>query len=285
MKKILLIITGFVTVIALSFCFSACGSSSATIEDIAGVWVANSYSVEDNEETEMGEKMANKTFISIEKNGSALLATYGYKFNGTITDNGDNTFTFKHDSSSLEDVTYTFEDERLSSDRSEEMGYPYIEYYAITTMNALKASLIDTDDSNDSGNNDLSGTMSNIQCQIISLDIPILWTEKYDFDCNIKEDKSGSVTLYQKASRQAGVGGVLVSIVILEPSTDYNVFADYKYLGILKQNGFDYSVVAVYPTDVEYNSATEAEYKTMQKDVDAIVNSVEGINGAQFIKK
>ena len=154
MKKIFVLLTGLVTVIAMCLCFAAC-DKTATTEDIAGVWVANSYSENDNDEVEMSEDLANKQFISIDNDGTAKIARYGYEFDGKVTDNGDNTFTFKYDTGSLDDITYTYdiENERLSTDRSKEYGYPYIEYYAATTMNALKASLKDKADTDKDADN------------------------------------------------------------------------------------------------------------------------------------
>ncbi len=294
MKKIFALLIGFITAAAMCLCFTAC-DKTATMEDIAGVWVANSYSENDGDEVEMSEDLANKQFISIKEDGTAKIASYGYEFDGKISDNGDNTFTFKYDAGSIDDITYKYdaEKERLSTDKSEEYGYPYVEYYAVTTMNALKASLKDKADTGTDSDNSteqsngriITGGTGTIDCDLISIDIPASWSGKYEYEVKTNKDSSGSVTLYQKAGQMANVGGTLVTVMIIEPSQDFDFLPDYKYLGTLKQNGFDYSVVASYPTDVQYSDDTKAEYDTMSKDIDTIIKSIKGLDGSEMTYK
>ncbi|MBQ1317646.1 MAG: leucine-rich repeat protein [Lachnospiraceae bacterium] len=124
---------------------------------------------------------------------------------------------------------------------------------------------------------------SSVYCYDYLMQLPDAWGR-------LVEDTTdaNTVTLTHKASEEAGVGGVLVTVSAYENEADYKNLPSYKRLGRLegedKYSGekITYYLVAVYPTDVQFTAATESEYKTIFNDLDTAFGYIVGKEGFIF---
>lgn len=83
-------------------------------------------------------------------------------------------------------------------------------------------------------------------------------------------DSKTAITIYNIASREAGVGGRLVSIIAYDlEDKEYEMLPSYSVIG--ESGGKVY--VAEYPTDVQFdheNAQTEADYRAVYEEVNRI---------------
>lgn len=86
-------------------------------------------------------------------------------------------------------------------------------------------------------------------------------------------DSKFSITIYNEASRKAGRGGVLVSIMAFPlDDADYEDFPNYSVIG--ETEGMRY--IAVYPTDVQFdpeNNQAIEDYRAVMQEVKKIRNN------------
>lgn len=87
---------------------------------------------------------------------------------------------------------------------------------------------------------------------------------------SVRTDHEKSITIYNDASRNAGSGGALVTIMAFSPDDrEYESFPDYSIIG--ESEGLKY--VAVYPTDVQFdpeNRQAMEDYQAVMEEVNKI---------------
>ena len=83
-------------------------------------------------------------------------------------------------------------------------------------------------------------------------------------------DSKSSITIYNEESKNAGSGGVLVSIMAFSlDDTGYEAFPDFSIIG--ETEGMRY--IAVYPTDVQFdpeNNKAMEHYRSVMKEISKI---------------
>lgn len=122
-----------------------------------------------------------------------------------------------------------------------------------------------------------------------SIVIPDTWEDKYDSMINLlwPEADIKVLSLYEKSEHENGYGGRLVEIALFGPGEDYSYLTDYEVLGTLHlpedSQSMDYTVVAAYPTDVQFTEDSAEAYLAMQKDLKAMFGTIQGTEGNTFI--
>lgn len=116
------------------------------------------------------------------------------------------------------------------------------------------------------------------------LELPASWKDKYGID-EEQFNQGYEMSIYEKSSHDMGIGGKLIDLIMYyTPIIDQSSLETYTYLGkyIDNTNSGKYFLYNVKITDMQYNSTTEAQYKSMQVDVDFIIKSISPKEGWTF---
>lgn len=119
-----------------------------------------------------------------------------------------------------------------------------------------------------------------IQTDYFTVEVPKRW----NLDCEneiIRDDSGYSLAFYDKASKEADMGGWLFSINLFTPDIDYTYHPSYEILGSLKIDGVaDYNIIATYPTDVCFSEETAAKYQKSLPEIPIVIESLAAKSGA-----
>ncbi|MCR5687713.1 MAG: hypothetical protein K6G58_06805 [Lachnospiraceae bacterium] len=102
-------------------------------------------------------------------------------------------------------------------------------------------------------------------------------------DVETSEDR---IDVYHKESKDAGFGGLELSVWAVSVPKEY-AGGPYKKIGELSKDGGSYDVVRGYPTEIQwdYNLPEMPEsFEKLDEAADAIIASVKGINGADYLE-
>lgn len=112
--------------------------------------------------------------------------------------------------------------------------------------------------------------------------LPADWQDRYTRD-DITDGDCRYDVFCQTASMNRE-GGHIFSIVLMPKSEDYTELPSYDYLGTLKTPEGEYTMLAVYPTDVQFSEETADEYNEMAADTEHIVKTIKAAEGAELVK-
>lgn len=107
-----------------------------------------------------------------------------------------------------------------------------------------------------------------------SVELPPEWQEQTVWETD-ETDTTYALAFYEPRSREAGTGGWLFSLLAIPADLDYMEFPDYQLVGFLtSEDGFTDSLVAIYPTDVEFTEEDAQVYLSLYDQIPDILKSV-----------
>lgn len=107
--------------------------------------------------------------------------------------------------------------------------------------------------------------------------MPKPWVDSCTIEVN-----GDQINVYHKASANAGMGGFLFGLNIYSSESEYNYFPSYEKLGTLKKGDTVYDLVAVFPSDLQTDSANQSSYMRFFNEAEAVLKSVYGTNSFNF---
>lgn len=110
-----------------------------------------------------------------------------------------------------------------------------------------------------------------------SLTLPEKWQTTVQTSINPGEYNDYFAGFYHADSNAANMGGYLFGInMFMDGDESYKDYPSYRVIGrIIYRQAEAYTVVAVFPTDVQYNESTAAEYRELYDQIDSILDSFE----------
>lgn len=111
--------------------------------------------------------------------------------------------------------------------------------------------------------------------------------ESWQDSCAIEYDETDTtygLSFYQKAAKDAGFGGWLFTLTSFPEGLDYSQHPQYELLGAIRSSdGFDEHIVAIYPSDVQFDEERREEYERMTADIPSVLDSLTVADGYEFI--
>ena len=125
-----------------------------------------------------------------------------------------------------------------------------------------------------------------VETDLVSLTLPDGWLNRFLYSYYERVEESGSRSLISLVFReQTGYlsfgGGHLFSLILLPEGAPID-YPQYEQLGTLTHGEESYTVLAVYPSDVQYTAETQAAYTAMREDIPAILSTLAPAEGAVF---
>jgi hypothetical protein len=118
-----------------------------------------------------------------------------------------------------------------------------------------------------------------VSAELYSVTLPSDWEGRYVCEKWDAEDFRCYISLCEKQSYDDGSGGVIFELALAPDGTDYSYLPSYQLLGTLTASGQSYTVIAIYPTDVEYSADAMSDYTDMTGDITAILSSFRAASG------
>lgn len=131
-----------------------------------------------------------------------------------------------------------------------------------------------------------------IETKYFSLTMPKEWNDKVSYEIRTIEETGAYIIDFQHdKSYEDDFGGQLFSVEV--HNEDENYAADMKefsptpfdFLGVLDVDGEgEFEILITYPSDKQYSSDYEKEYKSIVDSVDELMETIKPIDGAEFNK-
>lgn len=126
----------------------------------------------------------------------------------------------------------------------------------------------------------------NIESDLVSLTLPDSWRGRYLYSYYERSAEDGSRSLIALVFReQTGYlsfgGGHLFSLILLPEGAPID-YPEYAKLGTLTHGEEGYTVLAVYPSDVQFTEENQAAYAAMAEDIPVILATLTPAEGAVF---
>ena len=155
-----------------------------------------------------------------------------------------------------------------------------------TRMFSQLESIMDTLDPKDSYNYyipQLEDIDPVIETDYYSLTLPMEWLDKCVWDITAKNDGTYILNLYERTSYDEMCAGKLCSLMLF-PSDDnsYKDLPDNQLLAVVDTPEGSYSVVALFPTDVQYSPNTAENYNAMSDQVMDVLFSLSPAEGIEM---
>lgn len=105
-----------------------------------------------------------------------------------------------------------------------------------------------------------------------SITLPASWQKLYVSETYVTSAGTVGLSIYQAASHTTDFpAGSLFSITLFPADEDFTVIPEFTYLGTYTYyDGTMYSVVAIFPSDVQFTEDTQAEYQSMFSQANSI---------------
>ena len=134
-----------------------------------------------------------------------------------------------------------------------------------------------------------AASVQSIETDLVHLTLPDSWWNRYLYSCYERPEEDGSRSLMALVFRErtgylSFGGGHLFSLILLPEDAPID-YPQYEQLGTLTQGEKNYTVLAVYPSDVQYTEENQAAYTAMQADIPAILATLTPAEGASFTPK
>ena len=113
-----------------------------------------------------------------------------------------------------------------------------------------------------------------------SIELPVYWLDKYAIET---VDNSTGMWLKLRYKKNGYAAGHLFSIYLTDWE-DYTKIAAYDLIGELEDEaGHSYHVIAVYPTDVQYDLEDRDRYKALSGDAETVLRTIEAADGYLYV--
>lgn len=93
-----------------------------------------------------------------------------------------------------------------------------------------------------------------------------------------------SYTIYDKASKEAGYGGDVFTVMMYtDTQFDVSVLPNYYCIGTMSTPDYGLlEVIVTLPTDVQFGEETMESYMSIQNSIDEIVETLQPVNASDF---
>lgn len=113
-----------------------------------------------------------------------------------------------------------------------------------------------------------------VETDYFTVVVPASWSGKYVYETSKKDDGSFEIRFYEYADRTSAGGGLVFTLALYPDGTNYSFYPNYKTIGKLSSGTTNYTLLAVYPTDIQYTDDNETQYLAMTDGTDSIINSI-----------
>lgn len=119
-----------------------------------------------------------------------------------------------------------------------------------------------------------------IETKYYTLPLPDHWKETCFYDVV----DGTTLTLREKSSYEAFGGGKLCTLMLMPTSDDtYKDFPDYELLCALDTPDGSFYVIALFPTDVQFNGETMGAYNSMAEKLMDVLYSLQPKDGIEIV--
>lgn len=118
---------------------------------------------------------------------------------------------------------------------------------------------------------------------LFTVRLPESWRDKYIVEYD-ETDTTYGLSFYQKAAKDAGFGGWLFTLTSFPEDIDYSQYPQYELVGAIRSaGGFDEHLVAIYPSDVQFDEPQREQYTAMYADIPSILAGITVADGCELI--
>lgn len=121
-----------------------------------------------------------------------------------------------------------------------------------------------------------------IETDYYSITVPIEWLDKCVWEITDNANGTYILNLYELTSHEAMDAGKLCSIMLLPTTEDWSVFPDYTLHGILYTPEGDYQILALYPTDVQFDEGTAEAYNALFEQLSDVLTTLSPAHGIEM---
>jgi hypothetical protein len=113
-----------------------------------------------------------------------------------------------------------------------------------------------------------------------TLTLPENWQNQCIYELLEKEDGTYILNLYEKTSHeQMGAGNLCTLMLFSGSDLSYRDFPHYKLLASLGTPEGSYHVIALFPTDVQFQETTLESYQTLFAQLMDVLNTIRPVEG------
>ena len=106
-----------------------------------------------------------------------------------------------------------------------------------------------------------------------TLTMPGNWKNDCFFEFYEFENGTYNLAVYEAQGYEDWKIGYLFSILLYEPTQDYTIFSNYRVLGTIESPNWEYNVIALFPSDVQFSEETAEVYGQMYSKITEILES------------
>ena len=110
-----------------------------------------------------------------------------------------------------------------------------------------------------------------LETKYYSIQLPKDWEEVCMYE--IQEEKY--LHVYEIESNDICDGGWLFSLEVYGPEEDFSFLPSYELIAEFMEKDITYSLIAVYPTDVQFVEETAEKYLEMSNQISDILETIE----------
>lgn len=117
-----------------------------------------------------------------------------------------------------------------------------------------------------------------VSCDYFTVTTPAFWAEY-----GLVQTEADRITFREKAAHEAGMGGHVFTLQLYNGAEEYNQMPQWKLLGTLTDsNGKSLHLVAIYPSDVQFDLENGDMYMRMDRGTDGVIDTITAAEGCNF---
>ena len=117
-----------------------------------------------------------------------------------------------------------------------------------------------------------------VSCNLYTVTVPAYW-EEY----GLTEKDTGMLRFREKHSKEIGMGGHVFTLNVYENAEQYDPLPSWELLGTLTDtDGKTWHLVAIYPTDVQFDLEDAYIYMRMSRETPAVLETIQAGDGCTF---
>jgi hypothetical protein len=121
-----------------------------------------------------------------------------------------------------------------------------------------------------------------IDTEFYTLTLPEEWIGKTLCDLHKRDNGSYSMSVHEIQDFSGWGGGTLFTLMMLPESEDYTIFPDYQLIGVLDTPVGTFTLIALFPTDVQFAEGHAEAYMDMFNNVNQVLQTIEAKDGIEM---
>ena len=119
-----------------------------------------------------------------------------------------------------------------------------------------------------------------ISTRYYTLTLPASWSNRCSYEIYERNDGTYNLNLFEVTSLEACGGGLLCSLSLFTAGDDsYLDIPAHQLLATLDTPEGSFSVIAIFPTDVQYTDRTAAAYQAMYSELKDVLRTIQPATG------